>query len=248
MKNNLQLAFTFLVLAVFSSFALADNPAQVDVIGFSQSGKYFAFAEYGNNDDKDDKSSYSIMYIINVAKNRLAVAPFRADGTWNIKGTRALHRIYGQDVKKRLRRFGIGEGFTDGTFSQALMVENLDSDKPTIRSRNRETSYNEMNVRVNFGGLNIEREFEVTLSKVLSPLENCIDFKRDMFSFELILKYKNREPLTLQNEGKVCADAYGIESVFVYRNKFAVVVASLSKNAKGPDNRYLVVTGAIPVK
>jgi hypothetical protein len=245
MKKIQHIAFTFLVLAAFSSFALADNPAQVDVIGFSQSGKYFAFAEYGNNDDEDDKSPYSIMYIINVAKNRLAVAPFRADGTWNIKGTRALHRIYGQEVKKRLRKFRIGEGFTDGTFSQALMVENLDSDKPTIRSKNRETLYNEMNVRVNFGGLNIEREFEVTLSKVLSPRENCIDFKRDMFSFELIFKYKNREPLTLQNEGKVCADAYGIESVFVYRNKIAVVVASLVKNAKGPDNRYLVVTGKI---
>jgi predicted secreted protein len=239
-----------LLISAFSFVAFAQNPADVNVIGFSHGGKYFAFEEFGTGDDEDDKSPYSIIYIINVAKNSFAVAPLNADGFWYRKSTAPGIRNYGQTVKKRLKRFGIDERYLDQIITTDLMMDNLNTNNPTPRPRNGATLPHEMKfITDSF----LERDpamsddfypnFEVKLNTVLQPRENCSEFKRDMFSFELILNRNEKKVLTLQKPNKVCADAYGIEQICLYRNKLAVIVASLSKNSKGPDNRYSVVTG-----
>lgn len=239
-----------LLTSAFSSVTFAENPAEVNVIGFSHAGKYFAFEEFGINDDDDDKSPYSIIYIINVAKNSFAVAPFKADGFWFRKSTAPGIRNYGKAVKKRLKRFGIDERYLDQIITTDLMMDNLNTENPIPKPRNGSTLPKEMKfITDSF----LERDptmsdgfypnFEVKLNTVLLPRENCSQFKRDMFSFELILNRNALKVLTLQKPRKVCADAYGIEKICVYRNKLAVIVTSLSRNSKGPDNRYSVVTG-----
>ena len=253
MKVTRQIIFALLILAAFSSGTFAENPADVNILGFSHGGKYFAFEEFGINDDEDDKSAYSIIYIINVAQNSFAIAPFKADGFWYRKSTAPGIRNYGQAVKKRLKRFGIDERYLDQIITVDLMMDNLDTDKPTPRPRNGETLPHEMKfITDSF----LERDptmpddfypnFVVKINTVLLPRENCGEFKRDLFSFELSLSRNERKLLTLQTSRKVCADAYGIEQIGIYRNKFAAIVASLSKNSKGPDSRYSVVTGVIP--
>ena len=239
--------------SAFSSVTFAENPADVNVIGFSHGGKYFAFEEYGINDDEDDISPYSTIYIVNVANNSFAVAPFEANGFWYRKGTAPEIRNYGRVVKKRLKRFGIDERYLDQMTSTDLMMDNLNTGNPTPKPRTGETLPNEMKFITD---LFLERDpnspdedfpnYEIKINTVLTPRENCIEFKRDMFSFEMSLSRNKHKVLTLQKFKKVCADAYGIEKICVYRNKLAIIVASLSKNSKGPDNRYSVVTGVIP--
>ena len=240
MSKISRLIYIALLASAFSSVTFAEDSADVNVIGFSQSGKYFAFEEFGTGDDVDDKSAYSIIYIINVAKNSFAIAPFKADGFWYRKSTSPGIRNYGQAVKKRLKRFGIDERYLDQIIFAYPMPE----------PRNGATLPHEMKfITDSF----LERDpamsddfypnFEVKLNTVLLPRENCSEFKRDMYSFELSLNRNERKLLTLQTSQKVCADAYGIEQICLYRNKLAVIVASLSKNSKGPDNRFSVVTG-----
>ena len=239
--------------SAFSPLTLAQNPAGVNVIGFSHGGKYFAFEEFGTNDDEDDKSPYSIIYIINVTQNSFAAAPFRADGFWYSKSIAPAIRNYGQTVKKRLKRFGINERYLDQIATTDLITDNLNSNIATQRPRNGETLPDEMKfITDSF----LERDptfsydfypnYEVKINTVLLSRENCGEFKRDMFSFEFSLARNKHKLLTLQTSRKVCADAYGIDQIGIYRNKFAAIVASLSKNSKGPDNRYSVVTGVIP--
>ncbi len=250
MRKIYLLIGVFLFLAAYSSAAFAQSPANVNAIGFSHGGKYFAFEEFGTGDDENDKSAYSIIYIVNVAKNSFPVAPFKANGFWYRKSTAPGIRNYGRSVKKRLKRFGIDERHLDQIVSTDLMMVNLDTANPTPRPRNGATLPREMKfITDSF----LERDptfpddfypnFEVKINPVLSPQENCSEFNREMFSFEMKLFRNERQVLTLQKPQKICADAYGIEEICLYRNKLAVIVASLSKNSKGPDNRFSVVTG-----
>jgi hypothetical protein len=262
MKLIRQLALMTLILATISSHALANSSVFVNMIGFSDSGKYFAIEEFGNSDDTNDDSDYSTIYIFNVAENRLAVPAFNANGRWYRKSTMPGERVYEKNVEKRLRKFGmtngyidygITSGYLDETFGTDLRVVNLNTTYPEPGTINGEMLTDEMRFTANFGRLNMNREFDATLNKVLLPRENCSEFKRDMFSFELKIIHKNNTPLLLRNYGNglkksVCADACGIGRIAVYRNKVAVMVASFSKNSKGPKNRYVVVTGVLPAK
>ncbi len=243
MKQISWLICIVLLTSAFSSVAFAEEPADVSVIGFSHGGTYFAFEEFGMGDDADDKSPYSTVYIINVAKNSFAVAPFKANGFWSRKGIAPAIRNYGRAVKKRLKRFGIVEGY----------IDQMTSVYPTPEPRNGATLPKGMKFITD---LFLERDptfpndfypnYEVKINTVLLPRESCSEFKREMFSFEMSLSRNKRQVLTLQKSKKVCADAYGIETVCRYRNKLAIIVASLSVNSKGPDNRFSVVTGVIP--
>ena len=242
MKKLKLSVWTILILAVFSSFAFAEDSADVNIIGFSQSGKYFAFEEFGINDDEDDKSAYSTIYIVNVATNSFAVAPFKAEG----KGTAPGKRIYGKNAQKLLKKFGVFKGYVDLTNTPKLGMDNPETDHPTPKPRNGKTLPTDLDFTINpNSSLGNKQDFEVKINKISMPREDCSEFKRDMFSFEMSLKSKNLQPIILQKAGKTCADAYGIDFISVYRNNFAVMVASLSKNSKGPDNRYFVVTGEI---
>ena len=262
MKLIRQLVLMTLILAAISSHALGNASVFVNIIGFSYGGKYFAIEEFGNKDNTDGDSAYSTIYIFNVAENRLAVPSFKANGRWYRKSTIPGERVYEKNIEKRLRKFGMTNGYIDygttsgyvnETFGTDLRVVNLKTTYPEPGTINGETLTAEMRFTANFGRLNMNREFDAALNKVLLPRENCSEFKRDMFSFELKIIHKSNTPLLLKNYGNglknsICADAYGIGRIAVYRNKVAIIVASFSKNSKGLENRYVIVTGALPAK
>ncbi len=252
MRKIYLLLYAILILAALSSVALAEDKANYYLIGFSQTGSYFAFEEYGVNDDAEDQSPYSWIYIIKVGENTLAIPKFKANGV-SRKEKYYLHRIYGQSVKQKLKRFGIIEENLGNAFTVALAAMDSNSNNPEPRPRTGKTLPPDMEFTSGTELRNVERNFEVKLTPVLLPRESCVGFGRDMYSFEMKLWGEKDKSGILQKTGDVlkdfgCADAYGIDLVSVYRNKFAVVIAGFTQDSKGPDNQYLVVTGVIPGK
>lgn len=132
MKTLRLLFCAVLLMAVMSSVALANDYAHFHFIGFSNGGKYLAFEEYGINDDVDDKSPYSAIYIVNVDENSFAIPPFKLnlevydERDWDESETvvRAKNR---RRAKKQLKRFGIIDGNT-GLQVVAHLVNEYDFD------------------------------------------------------------------------------------------------------------------------
>ncbi len=132
MKKLQQSAFAFLLLAAFSSVAFAGDYAHFHFIGFSNGGKYLAFEEYGINDDVDDSSPYSAIYIVNVDENNFAIPPFKLnlevydERDWDESET-AVRAKNKRRAKKQLKRFGIIDGNT-GLQVVAHLINEYDFD------------------------------------------------------------------------------------------------------------------------
>ena len=58
-----------------ATVALAGDNSQIEPIGFSKDGKYFAFEQYGEQDGTG--AAYSEIYFLNVAKNTWSKKPVR---------------------------------------------------------------------------------------------------------------------------------------------------------------------------
>ncbi len=117
MKKIQQLAFAILILLAISLVTLAGDYARFHFIGFSNAGKYLAFEEYGINDDVDDSSPYSVIYIVNVDENNFAVMPIKAklniDTVDNFDELEFLVRAKNRkNAAKQLKKFGIVNGNT----------------------------------------------------------------------------------------------------------------------------------------
>jgi predicted secreted protein len=128
MKQIQQLVFAILILVALSSAAFAGDYAHFHFIGFSQSGKYLAFEEYGTNDDVDDSSPYSIIYIVDVDANKFATAPLQAN--LNIytdedsdKQENEVRARTKRRAQKQLKRFGIIDGNTGLQVAAHLLNE-----------------------------------------------------------------------------------------------------------------------------
>lgn len=83
--------------------------------------------------------------------------------------------------------------------------------------------------------------------------KNCDEYERDMFSFELTLTNESRETRVLQESGPVpknrgCVDGYGIQEVFLYRNRLAVFVGIFIRGWEGENLRLMAVTGELDVE
>lgn len=116
------ISFALLLMVMTSASALAGDYAHFHFIGFSRAGTYLAFEEYGINDTVEDSSAYSVIYIVDVARNSYATVPFKANGD---KSPYDENDQYDADkietevryrnirrARQALRRFGIVDGNT----------------------------------------------------------------------------------------------------------------------------------------
>lgn len=287
--------------SAFSSGTFAGDYAHFHFIGFSNGGKYLAFEEYGINDDVDDSSPYSAIYIVNVDENNFAVSPIKATldvyplADWNEYETkvRAKNR---RRAAKHLRRFGIVDGNT-GLQVAAHLINEYDTDyeeptapprkpEPTpddanISTSNSKSSSNQnVNADSNANTYPLKEEkvdpisaylawlpqqisftkagntlyrlgfYQIKIKPVSVTQKNCDEYERDMFSFEMTLTNEQKETKILQKSGKVpknrgCADGYGIQEAFVYRNKLAVFVGIFTRGWEGENLRLMAVTGEL---
>lgn len=122
MKKTHILAFALFIFVALSSNVLAGDYAHFHFIGFSRGGAYLAFEEYGINDELEDSSPYSVIYIVNVAQNRYAVSPFKTNGDvspYDENGKYDADEIETEvrirnlrRARRELRRYGIIDGNT----------------------------------------------------------------------------------------------------------------------------------------
>ena len=122
---------------LFSASVFAGDYAHFHFIGFSRDAKYLAFEEYGINDDVDDSSPYSNIYIVNVRENRWAIEPIQARGNpspYDKNGQYDADKIE-TDVRDKnrrkaanqLRRFRVIDGNT-GLQTAAHLINEYDTD------------------------------------------------------------------------------------------------------------------------
>lgn len=127
----------FVCILILSAAAFAGDYAHFHFIGFSADGNYLAFEEYGFNDELDDDSAYSNIYIVNVRENRWAIKPFLTHG-----GSISSYSNgkYNQDevetetrdrcrrkAAKQLKRFKIVDG-NPGLQTAAHLMNEYDTD------------------------------------------------------------------------------------------------------------------------
>jgi predicted secreted protein len=130
--KTLQILGLLIMIAVFSSVTFAADYAHFHFIGFSNGGKYLAFEEYGINDDVDDSSPYSAIYIVNVDENKFAVLPIKTildvypRAEWDEYETKVRSKNR-RRAKKQLKRFGIIDGNT-GLQVAAHLINEYDTD------------------------------------------------------------------------------------------------------------------------
>lgn len=108
-----------LCILIFSSTALAG-----DYIGFSEDGKYLAYAE-SDSGDEGFEFERDVTYFIDTAKNSLAVAPSVYD--WDEdkppKSKAILRARYKKDVALKMKKFGIVRGNTGGLVVSHLLYD-----------------------------------------------------------------------------------------------------------------------------
>ncbi len=132
--RKIQLLICVLIL---SASALAGDYAHFHFIGFSRDAKYLAFEEYGFNDDVDDDSAYSKIYIVNVRENRWVIEPFISNGNFpsydenkptdSDKLETEVRDKNHRKAAKSLKRFKIIDGNT-GLQVAAHLINEYDTD------------------------------------------------------------------------------------------------------------------------
>ncbi len=147
---RLIISILFLTSASFSVSAKnMDDISQRRILGFSPSGDYFAFQEFGKNPGSG--YAYANIYVINTVRNKwVKGSPFRVKPSEGIRSRKRARRRVERKAKRMLRRFGI----------QRKRVRILASNPIT------ELNNNKMRVKVNP---------RVSISEVTRPMIFSID-------------------------------------------------------------------------
>lgn len=249
MKKIRQTAFAILISAIIASAAFAGDYAHFHFIGFSKDGRYLSFEEYGINDDVDDASAYSSIYIVDVDKNRFAVSPLKARGFSEQEAEDSVRRRNKRSAAKQLKRFGIVDGNTGLQVAAHLINEypSGDQNKPALG----EAKLLPQQVAFTKRGNPLYRDgyYEVKV-KPVSVKQVCGGQEGDWTSFEMTLKNEREITRILQKAGKVpptrgCPHHYGIQEAFIYHNKLAVFVGIFTRGWEGDNLRLMAVTGAL---
>lgn len=232
MKNVSLFCRVLLLTAALTVATHAGDYARFHFIGFSNSGRYLAFEEYGMIDEPEDGSPYAAIYIVDVDRNTLATAPVKTkhsiypDGP--LDGFEARVRLANRRrAARELRRFGIVEGNT-GLQVVAHLINEYDTDyeeNSEVRSDSEPvratpvppkdktdplSGYIAMlPQRVSFtkrgNALYRDGFYQIKINPVPVKQKNCDEDERDLFSFEMTLTNEEKKTRVLQPAGKIPA-------------------------------------------
>jgi len=218
--------------------AFAGDYAKLEVIGFSQDGRYLAFEEYGTQDGSG--FPYSSIFFIDTAKNSFAAAPIKVriekeTATEKLARTRAVAL-----ATKSLRQFAILRGNMGN-----LVVSQLPTDL-TRDGQKKSVRFTE-----DIGSMYRKGDYELELREVKVKIKPCDEYGDETSMFEL--KLHDRENSTskvMQKDATLpasrsCALAYDIRSVYIYKGLVAAFVSVHTRGFEGPDLRHLAVTGKL---
>lgn len=227
----------FLIL-VCSASLVAGDFAKLEVLGFSQDGRYLAFEEFGTLDGSG--FPYSSIFFIDTSKNSFAASPVTVRIDRENASEAAARSRAGLLAAKSLRQFRIVRGNTG-----SLVVSRLLTD---LSSENKEDS---ARFAEEVGSMYHKGDYELQLKENKVTVKPCDDYGDDTFMFELVLKSRENDwSRSLQKDttlpaSRGCALDYGIRSVYVYKEMVAVFLNVYTRGFEGPDLRHLVVTGKL---
>ncbi|WP_150525905.1 DUF2259 domain-containing protein [Roseibium sediminis] len=227
---------------LFPLSGLAGDQANLQVLGFSEDGKYFAFEQFGIQDGSG--FPYSEIYVLDAATDSwVKPSPFRRrDEVDETKGydpdrllteTRSENRLAAQDLLVSTAIAGKGE--TVGS-------------NPVT-----ELSGNPFEMRVNPRLVvpPIDDELKVSLSQFDLPDETCSSYGAETKGFQLAVSRGGEDRVLHLDKSlpksRGCATDYRIERVVTYfpadgTPVMAIFVHVSTLGFEGPDGRFLAIT------
>jgi len=237
---------TLLLIGVVLSFLAvgvrAGDYAKLNFIGFSKSGKYLAFEEYGVQDGSG--FPYSAFYVVNVETNSYAAGPFESrleSETATQLQARTKARLA---AAASLRKFGIIERNTG-----SLVISRLFTDLTVQRLDDPETKTKKIKFAEFVDSMYTEGDYDLTLDLVEQKTKACEIEELPVYKIALTLKDNKADTTTvLQKDATLppsrgCPIGYDMQYVYLYKNNIAVFLNYLTTGFEGPDLRYIVVTG-----
>lgn len=242
-KSFLSIAF---LLFVCCANIFAGDYASLNVIGFSQDGKYLAFEEYGTQDGSG--YPYASIFFIETAKNSYAAKPVlvRID---NETATEASARLKAKtSAAATLKKFKIVTG-NIGDLVVARLITDLNSGRIEHDSSDKNQTIKFTDERMSHY---FADEFELNLKTSEVKIKPCVDYlDQPGLKFDLTLKNvrdENAKPRILQSdktlpESRSCPFGYSVQNVYIYKNTIAVFLNVYTAGFEGPDMRFMAVTG-----
>jgi predicted secreted protein len=241
MKLARQATTIIFVLLASLSLARAGDPANVEILGFSEDGKLFAFEEYGIQDGSG--FPYANRYYIDTNTDEfLPNTPIlvRLDNEEaSLETARSQARTLGEQV---IEDSVLAAHRGDTVGMNALTELNADPHRMVV------------NPRPVFPPIDPTVEFR--LEEIpLPPAEGC-ESQGPAAGFRLLrINARNHAPTELLHEdttipkSRNCPNGYRIGRVQTYfgsgRPAFAVLIAIRQYGFEGPDFRWIAVTGRL---
>lgn len=245
--KNIKIYFLSIAVLLFASSGnvFAGDYSRLNVIGFSQDGKYLAFEEYGTQDGSG--FPYANIYFIETAKNSYAAQPvkIRVESETATEATTRVKAKMG--AAATLKKFKIIAGNV-GDLLVSRLVTDLNADKIESDSAEKNqivkfTDYRNSNYFID--------KFDLTLKTSEVKNKQCEAYGMPVYKFDLTLKNtrdQTSKPMILQSdknlpESRNCPLAYSIQNVYAYKNTLAVFMNVYTTGFEGPDMRFMAVTG-----
>ncbi|GAB2183313.1 DUF2259 domain-containing protein [Roseibium sp. LAB1] len=245
-NRSLLLAVTLVLTgAGLASVAHAGDTAELQLLGFSRNGDFFAFEQFGVQDGSG--FPYSEIFVVDVIGDTwVPPSPFRlrkdvdpgpGDAADNaLSGTRAENRLAAQPLLQEKAIAGKGQtvGFNPRT--------ELTSDP------------HKMLVATRDGFLSGDDPVDLTLSEYPLPNAQCQSYGADTKGFRLTMVHNGVTRILNEDnslpESRRCPLAYRIERIVTHFPDeappvFAILIQMDSLGFEGPDRRYLAITGRL---
>jgi predicted secreted protein len=241
----LALAAAFTAIPLVSH---AGDAAQLEVLGFSEDGKFFAFEQYGNQDGSG--AAYSWIDFYDLAEGRYAdetrrvMVGGREGDDLDVEATRSKART---EAAETLERLGIRVGNTGKQVVWRPLTD-LDADSTSAR----------FSVWTPLEGM-ISQDYTLELVSFPTKSERCY-FDEQAYMFDLhLIDNSSGEKIILHHDdylpdNRHCALAYRIAGVVVFEPvskrdvagiPIVVVINIFSTGFEGHDMRFTVVGGTL---
>lgn len=215
------------------STSYANDAAQLSIIGFSKSGKFFAFEQFGTHESSNE--SYADLFLLEVEKNDFATKPFQQNSMQ--KPVEELREINKNKAKLKLKELQLlkpemghrllSRPLTDLSGSPYQVEFSL---QPTLAGSSSDVYV-----------LNLETK-ETT--------QDCFGLGKAKI-FTLTLKGKNDNQIQiLQKDTQLptsrgCPLDYRLAEIMSYQDKIVVFINMFFAGSEGHNMRYLAVTAPI---
>ena len=241
MKLTTQAITIFLLLVAPISYARAGDAANVEILGFSENGKIFAFEEYGIQDGSG--FPYANRYYIDTDTDKF------------LPNTPILVRLDNQEAKLETARSQartLGEAIIEDAVLAAHRGATVGMN--ALTELNADPMRMVVNPRPAFPPIDPVVEFRLE-EFPLAPPEGC-ESQGPAAGFRLFrIDARNHVPTKLLHEdssipkSRNCPNGYRIGQVQIYfgsgRPVFAVLLAVRQYGFEGPDFRWIAVTGRL---